>query len=1117
MVDVAKWLVELGLEQYVDAFAKNAVDEELLCSLTGEDLKEIGVTPLGHRKKLLSSISSLRDALQSSSPKGATSSLSVAPERRQLTVLFCDLADSTELSAKLDPEDLREVISSYQDACANVVSRFDGHIARFLGDGVLAYFGWPVAHEDDAERAVRTGLALVETVAHLKFKVDVHLQSRVGIATGPVIVGDLIGKESTDVDSVIGETPNLAARLQALTQPGALVISQATHRLVHGLFAFDDLGPQELKGFAKPLGAWRVLRELQVQDRFAARHPGGFTPLVNREEEISLLRRRWQQIKDDEGQVVLLSGEPGIGKSRLLREFRGRLEGEPYISLFYQCSPYYTSSPLRPLIEQLERAAGLERDDSSETKLVKLEELLGRGTQDLDQAVPLIAALLGITSAPRYTLPEHTPQRQKQLTLRAAVDQLDGLSRDRPVLMVYEDAHWIDPTTLELLGLAIERIQHLRVLFVVTSRPQFIPPWTGLPQVSTLTLTRLGRREGAAMLQELAGAKTLPAEVSAQILGKTDGVPLFVEELTKQVLESGILTDVGNRYELAKPLPPLAIPTTLQDSLLARLDRLAPVKAIAQVGAAIGREFSHSLLLAVADRPEKEVASAVEQLISSELIFRRGSPPEASYVFKHALVRDTAYDSLLKSQRHQLHGRIAMALERLWPEINDVQPELLAYHYSRAGLPEQAADCWRAAAERAIRRFANLEAISHCDEAIAELRLVTRSIEQVRTELEVQLLKGVAVRAGRGYSVPESEHVYRRASELCAELDDQFRLVHALRGLFGYYYVAARWQDAAEVADRIVLAAEGLEDQVVQSIRWTMDGASRLFRGQPSEAVVRLQEGLRYYDEVDRETHIRLTGHEMASLICFHLAIAQLMVGLPESAVGNTEKAVQIAREAMQPFSLAQALGNSALAQMLLGDWTKAQLLAEETLEISAQHRIPDYVSFAGALVGVAIAARGDVGRGEMLVHQGLEGLNKAGWHCFVPILQVQLAEILRENGETDRALEIASKALRLTRASGELLWEAEALRVQTSARYALLHREDELEEDLLAAIAIAKHQKAKIFELRAILSLVRFRSGRGRKQKSRELLLPIYGQFTEGFSTRDLCEARDLLKEAGS
>jgi class 3 adenylate cyclase len=645
-VDIAAWLRDVGLERYAQAFLEHDIRADVLADLTETDLEKLGVS-LGDRKRFLKAIAALRIASSADSAKSDQVARSTPrafaareAERRQLTVLFCDLVGSTELSSRLDPEQMREVIGAYQASVAEVVRRWDGYVARDMGDGALVYFGWPQAHEDDAERAVCAGLELVQTVASLRPAASPVLQTRVGIATGHVVVGDL--GSWGDRDSVVGETPNLAARLQSLAEPGAVVISQATRRLVGGLFELHDLGSQRLKGFAKPLAVWRVSGESKAEGRFEARHTTGLTPLVGRSHDLGILLERWAWARDGDGQVVLLSGEPGIGKSRLVREVRERLTGEPHIRLLYQCSPHHTTSPLHPVIEQLERAAGFERDDSPENKLDKLEALLARGTDRLDEAVPLIAALLGIHIGDRYTLPELSPQRQKQLTLEALADQLGGLSAERPVLLVYEDIHWIDPTSLELLGLVVERIQRLPVLAVITFRPEFQTPWSAQPHVSALTLTRLGRRDGAAMVDRMVGGKTLPDEVSAQIAKKTDGVPLFVEELTKTVLESGLLKDAGDCYELFGPLPPLAIPATLQDSLMARLDRLGPVKEVARIGAAIGHEFSHTLLAAVARWSDAELQTAIDQLVASELIFRRGAPPGAAYSFKHALVQDAA-------------------------------------------------------------------------------------------------------------------------------------------------------------------------------------------------------------------------------------------------------------------------------------------------------------------------------------------------------------------------------------------------------------------------------------------------------------------------------------------
>ena len=571
-MDIAAWLRELGLEHYAQVFQENDIASAVLPELTDQDLKSLGVS-LGHRRLLLKAIRALADNQAGKSSAESAHAPDTPPqpalrteaERRQLTVMFVDLVGSTELAARLDPEDMGGVIRVYQGCCAEVVRRWDGHVAKYMGDGVLAYFGWPQAHEDEAERAVRAGLAMVAALARLETTAGEPLAARVGIATGLVMVGELIGEGAAREEAVVGETPNLAARLQTLAAPGSVVISQATRRLLGGLFDLEDLGPKSLKGFAEPLAAWRVEGEGQAEGRFEARQTAGLTPLVGRDEEIALLLRQWQQVKDGEGHIVLLSGEPGIGKSRLVREVRERLKDEPHVRLLYQCSPHHTTSPLHPSIEQLERAAAFGRDDPPAARLQRLEKLLARGTDRPEQAVPLIAALLGLSTEGRYPALDLTPQRQKQLTLAALVEQLEGLAAAQPVLLAYEDMHWSDPTTQELLGLTIERLQRLPVLLLITYRPEFSPPWPSQPHVSALALSRLGRREGAAMVEQVVKDKALPAEVAAQIVAKTDGVPLFVEELTKAVLESGLLKDAGDHYVLAGPLPPLALPSTLHE------------------------------------------------------------------------------------------------------------------------------------------------------------------------------------------------------------------------------------------------------------------------------------------------------------------------------------------------------------------------------------------------------------------------------------------------------------------------------------------------------------------------------------------------------------------------
>ncbi len=760
--DIGAWLEELGLSKYAEAFVENGVDLRALPHLSEGDLKDLGVL-LGHRRILLAAIASLQDperARQGKEPASEPLSRGEA-ERRQLTVMFCDLVGSTKLSVELDPEELRDVIGRYQNTVVGEVARYDGHVAKFMGDGVLVYFGYPVAHEDDAERAVRASLGIVAVMGE-QAAAGEGPRVRIGVATGRVVVGDLVGEGAAQEEAVIGETPNLASRLQELAAPGSVLVAQMTHDLLGDLFEVEDLGAQALKGFAEPISAWRVLGERVVESRFEAVHGGRLTAFVGREQELALLKERWARARDGEGQVVLLTGEAGIGKSRLTRALMEHLVEKRHTRLRYQCSPHHVNSALHPFIDQLERAAGFEVGDDAAAKQVKLEALLRRASDSIGEAMPLIAALLSVSLGGGVPGRELDPQRQKQLTHEALLDQLAGLAARQPVLMIFEDAHWADPTTLELLEQTVDRVQEARILAVITSRPEFDPPWPSHSHITTLTLNRLGRRQGAAIVSDLTGGKALPEEVLEQIVARTDGVPLFVEELTKTVLESGLLTDSGDRYELTGPLSTLAIPSTLQDSLMARLDRLAPAKEVAQIGATIGREFRHRLLAAVSPLGDDALEDSLEQLVGSELIFRRGTPPDATYIFKHALVQDAAYESLLKSKRKKLHRRIAQALEQDFPETVETEPEILAHHFAEAGLSEAAVEYWRRAGRRAVERSSNAEAIAHLNKGIELLDALPVSSERMRTEIALQTVLGVGLVQAEGGSSPNVHSTYSR-------------------------------------------------------------------------------------------------------------------------------------------------------------------------------------------------------------------------------------------------------------------------------------------------------------------------------------------------------------------
>jgi class 3 adenylate cyclase len=698
-------------------------------------------------------------------------------ERRQLTVLFCDLVDSTVLASQLDPEEWREVVRAYQDTCAKVIARFEGHVAQYLGDGLLVYFGYPQAHEDDAQRAVRAGLGIVEALSQLHTRLaqerGVHLAVRLGIHTGLVVVGE-VGGGPRQEQLALGETPNLAARLQGIAAPNTLVISAATLQLLGGFFACQPLGTPTLKGIAQPLAVYRVLYENTARSRLEAAARTGLTPLVGRAQEVGLLLERWRQVKEGVGQVVLLSGEAGIGKSRLVQVLKDQVATEPQAWLTpCQCSPYYQHTALYPWIELLERVVlRFEREESPSQKLRKLEGFLVQYGLPLVEVVPLFAALLSLPLGTDYAPLNLAPEQQKRQTLQALLTILLRIAVQQPVLFVMEDLHWVDPSTLELLSLLVDQGPTARILALLTFRPDFSPPWTGRSHLTQVTLHRLPRQPVAEMIGQIAHGKVLPTAVVEQIVAKTDGVPLFVEELTKMVLESGLLQEREERYALTGPLPPLAIPATLHDSLMARLDRLATVKGLAQLGATLGREFSYELLHAVSSWDEGTLQRGLRQLVEAEFLYQRGLPPQAMYLFKHALIQEAAYQSLLRSTRQQHHQHIAQVLEARFPEICATQPELLAHHYTEAGLMAQAIPYWQQAGTRAIQRSANMEAIAHVQRGLALVATLPDLPQRPQHEFDFLTTLGPALMATKGYAAQEVVQAYTRARELCQQVGE---------------------------------------------------------------------------------------------------------------------------------------------------------------------------------------------------------------------------------------------------------------------------------------------------------------------------------------------------------
>ena len=993
MTAIAEWLASIGLGEYSQCFAENAIDLSVVPDLTEQDLKDLGVF-LGHRRKMLRAIADMKGSVLATPLPGPKPVPRTDAERRQLTIMCCDLVGSSELAVRLDPEDLRRVIGAYHTCIKEIIARYQGIIARYMGDGVLAYFGYPQAHEDAAEQATRAGLALVEAVAGVQTDIGTELHVRVGIATGTVVVGDLIGEDAAREEAVVGETPNLAARLQAQAEPDTVLIAGTTRSLLGELFEYRMLGKVPIKGFGDPVPVWQVTGASAVDSRFEALHGTNLTPLVGREPEIALLLERWERAKEGDGQVVLLSGEPGIGKSRIVQELRGRLSDELYTRVSHYCSPYHTSSPLYPVIALFERAAGFDRTDTADAKLDKLEALLAPSATDVQEATRLLAAVLAIPADHRYPPLALTPQRQKQRTLEVLVEQLAGLAGQRPVLAVYEDAHWIDPSTFELLGLVIQRVQRLPALVLITFRPEFVPPWTSHAHVTRLSLSRLTRRHGSDIALRVTGGKVLPAEVLEQIVSRTDGVPLFIEELTKAVVESGLLQDAGGRLELTGPLPPRAIPTTLYDSLMARLDRFAPVKEVAQIGAVFGREFSYQLLAAVIDIPAAQLDQALGQLVASELVFQRGTPPEAMYSFKHALVQDTAYQSLLRSKRHQLHAKIARMMEERFPEIAEARPELLAHHFTEAGLASQAIVYRQRAGERDLERSAYAEAISQLKQGLELLEALPDRPDRVRQELSLRLALGSALTATRGYADPEVGDAYLQARELCRELGEAPpQLFPALHGLYRFYHVRGQLQAAREPGEQLLKMAVSVQDSGLFVEAHRALGVPLFWLGDVTPALENLEQGARLYRAQKHRSHASMFGTDPGVVCLSYGALALWHLGYPEQAYNRSREALALARNLSHHHSLALALVWAAWLHQFRREPQAAREHAEAAIAICAEQGFPLFMSMGTILRGWALGQEGRLEEGSVQMRQGLADLRATGAGLWQPTFLSLIAE----------------------------------------------------------------------------------------------------------------------------
>ena len=1109
-MDVAAWLQNLGLERYVPAFRDNDIDAEVLPKLTAEDLISIGVTSVGHRRKLLDAIASLGMAVPAAMVMAPAPGVpaQVAAERRQLTVMFCDLVGSTALSTRHDPEDLRELIGPYHRAVAETVGCFDGFVAKYMGDGVLIYFGYPRAHEDDAERAVRAGLAVIEAVGRLPARQD--LRVRLGIATGLAVVGDLIGEGAAQERGVVGETPNLAARLQGLAAPNTLVIGEATRRQIGGLFDLADLGPQALAGFVEPQPAWRVISESGIVSRFEALRSEE-TPLVGRDEEVELLLRRWQQAKTGEGRVVLISGEPGIGKSRLTAALSEHIGGEPHTRLRYFCSPHHQDSALYPFIAQIERAAGFTRDDTVDAKLGKLRVLLVPGVRD-DDDIALLSELLSLPStAADLNL---SPQRKREKLFEALLDQLAAVARRRPVLMVFEDAHWIDPTSRELLDLTVDRMRHLPVLLAITFRPEFQMPWGGHAHVTSFALNRLGERAGEALVHTLAGNAGLTAEIIAEIVERTDGVPLFVEELTKAVLESAgqgdrVAAVLGTASQTA-----LSVPVTLHASLMARLDRLGPMaKEIAQIGAVLGREFGYELIEPVAQRPERELQAALDQLGEAELLFCRGTPPHATYLFKHALVQDAAYSTLLRGRRQELHARVAAALEAHFADLVERQPELLAHHLTAASDTERAVDQWLKAGQHAAAQFAYLEAIAHFERGLSLLHSLPESPIRNGCEIELQLALGLCLFTAKG--AVAAKPAYTRALELAERSGELQQRFEALYGVWQSTRdnVSGGIAAAGPLSERLLRMAEREEDDGLRlqahHSGWTTWGHA----GDPAKTREHADAGRLLYDPEKHASH-RLVygGHDPGVCAQITGAWAESLLGYPDKAFASTAKGLALAERLAHPFTLGFALLLSSQVYLNRREPERALRQLDAAEAVAAEQRLSFNLE-PGMLRGAALLGQGAVDEAIGRIREGVAKWTGLGRTFNLPFGLAFLAEGLARHGDRTAALAALREGLETADATGEHKWDAELHRTNGIVLLAG-NQLDEAQASFQQAIRIAQAQQAKSLELRAARDLARLLGEEGRRAEARDLLAPVYGWFTEGFDTADLKEAKALLAE---
>jgi class 3 adenylate cyclase/predicted ATPase len=1118
--NLADWLGECGLGQYARAFAENHIEYGVLRYLTDDDLKSLGVSLLGHRKKLLKAIEALEVNQQQSEAVGAVAQggkEGVSPaethesEVRQITVIFSDLVGSTELSEKLDPEDLRTLIDAYRDACSAAIKRYEGRVANFAGDGVMAFFGWPRAHEDDAVRAVHAALEIISEVT--KIPGAITLAARAGVCSGRVVVGQTGGPAGWL--EAVGETPNIAARLQALAAPNSLLVSDSTQRLASAAFNFQDLGLQELKGVTRQLRVHRVLAAKHTATRFEAAHTSLLTPLVGRSAELSLLLDRWQKAKEGDGQVVLLSGIPGVGKSRLIHELKSSIENEPYSLLNYQCSPYHSQSAFFPVIEQIELAAQLTAGDSDADKIAKIKAHLSGFMNHPAESTSLISHLLSIPIEDRGGLAALTPQQIKNKTLDKLLHMILSLSAQQPTLCIFEDAHWIDPSTLELLDLAISRIDRAHVMIVVSHRPEFHHTWSTPANVTLHSLTQLSRSEVTRMIKEMSNEGGLSPQILDQIIDKADGVPLFIEELTTSILSAPRQNkQQKSDFEGPTPIGGARVPESLHDALMERLDRVAHGRRLAQIAAVIGREFSYDLLTVASRTDEPDLRSTLARLETADIIYRTGILPSVRFAFKHALLRDAVYNSLLRGRRQEIHADIAAMLETHFPDLAENRPEILAYHYSEARNSEKAIRCWREAGRRALAKSANVEAISHFRNALQLLNTLPETAERTKEEIEIQLALGIPVIAVQGYAAAQTREVFTRARALCLKVDNSREYFQAHFGLWGHSWMGGKNDEALVMANEFLSRAQTSSDNILLTVGHRVMGSTLLTIGEFQTARRHFEESIALSKGRERRRiyDLYMVDPQVASLLL--LSWDLWFLGHADQALARVSEALALAQDLAHPYSIAFAHYMTSVVHLLRGDPARALASAEQSLDVSREQRFSLYELLSTISRGRALAELGQLREAITEIQTGIAEGRRAGVGFMLPMMQSWLADAHAQSGEYEIALSIVEQTLgEIGDATGRS-WEAELQRQRAVILLKLNPAKvAEAESYLQSALEIARRQSAKALELRAATSLAELWRQRNRGDEARDLLESTYRWFEEGAGTTDLKHALDVLQ----